>query len=145
MYRYVYTADGARRVWCSQPAGAGGGPDAPDLSAADMDALLSYSQPAHADEALPASPASPDACTPLVRRGTRVWLRCDDAAALRALVAALEGARCAWRRVHPRIVSTRPHCASGCWILYAISIHFIFSNTNGKVLTSAFDYIYKYT
>ncbi|CAH0714048.1 unnamed protein product, partial [Brenthis ino] len=114
--------DGTRRVWCSQPLpGAssagdtrrveGGTPGAPDLSAADIDALLCYSQPAHADDLLlstppdtpGAPPAPPGMLQRLVRRMTRVWLRCDDAAALRALAALLDQQRYTWRRIHPRI------------------------------------------
>lgn len=74
-----------------------------------MDALLSHSQPAQADDLLPCSPpdlASRRQLPPLqrlVHRMTRVWLRVDEPAALRALAAALDERRYSWRRLHPRI------------------------------------------
>lgn len=46
-------AEEAARAWRSQPAAADDCADAAgELSAADMDALLSHSQPAHADDLL---------------------------------------------------------------------------------------------
>nr|XP_034826932.1 serine/threonine-protein kinase Chk1-like [Maniola hyperantus] len=84
-------------------------------AAADMDAMLSSSQPATADDLLLATPdqcrnavalnvpslqGTPgDALARLVRRMTRVWLRCDAAAALAALGAVLDAQRAPWRRV----------------------------------------------
>ncbi|XP_032515254.2 LOW QUALITY PROTEIN: serine/threonine-protein kinase grp [Danaus plexippus] len=103
------------RAWCSQPSGGPRGTPDPawdpawELSAADMDALLSHSQPAQADDLLPCSPpdlASRRQLPPLqrlVHRMTRVWLRVDEPAALRALAAALDERRYSWRRLHPRI------------------------------------------
>lgn len=73
------STEGAERAWRSQPTAAAAA-DLGDLSAADMDALISYSQPAHADDLLLATPADA-ALTPLGRRMTRLWLRADEAAA----------------------------------------------------------------
>ncbi|OWR49255.1 Serine/threonine-protein kinase grp [Danaus plexippus plexippus] len=87
------------RAWCSQPSGGPRGTPDPawdpawELSAADMDALLSHSQPAQADDLLPCSPpdlASRRQLPPLqrlVHRMTRVWLRVDEPAALDSLAA----------------------------------------------------------
>ncbi|XP_072938656.1 serine/threonine-protein kinase Chk1 isoform X3 [Epargyreus clarus] len=121
----------AARVWSSQPArGAGGdaagdaGGDAVDgaaagvgaLSAAAMDALLSHSQPAHADDLLLATP--PDATlgtqqgvlARLVRRMTRVWLHCDEAAAVQALVTVLQQKGYVWRHLQPRLLAIESSC-----------------------------------
>ncbi|XP_069356572.1 serine/threonine-protein kinase Chk1 isoform X2 [Maniola hyperantus] len=90
----------ARRAWSSQPLP--GATPARALTAADMDAMLSSSQPATADDLLLATPdqGTPgDALARLVRRMTRVWLRCDAAAALAALGAVLDAQRAPWRRV----------------------------------------------
>ncbi|XP_047530509.1 serine/threonine-protein kinase grp [Vanessa atalanta] len=107
--------EGTKRVWSSQPlmaAEAGtGDQDALVLSAADMDALLSYSQPAHTDDLLLSTPpdatqgTQPGLLQRLVRRMTRVWMRCDDTAALKALTDLLDEKRYVWRRVHPRILA----------------------------------------
>ncbi|KAH9642109.1 hypothetical protein HF086_007229 [Spodoptera exigua] len=90
------------RTWRSQPTG-GEATDAPDdLSAADMDALISYSQPAHADDLLLGADAALGAPLGPGRRMTRVWLRGDEAGALGALGAALEARGHAWRRAGAR-------------------------------------------
>ncbi|XP_069356571.1 serine/threonine-protein kinase Chk1 isoform X1 [Maniola hyperantus] len=102
--RWLASADDessdARRAWSSQPLP--GATPARALTAADMDAMLSSSQPATADDLLLATPdqGTPgDALARLVRRMTRVWLRCDAAAALAALGAVLDAQRAPWRRV----------------------------------------------
>lgn len=77
-----------------------------DLSAADMEALISYSQPAHADDLLLATPALDGA--PLGRRMTRLWLCVDEAQAMAALGDALRERGYVWRRLHPRLVSVAP-------------------------------------
>ncbi|XP_063822867.1 serine/threonine-protein kinase grp [Ostrinia nubilalis] len=98
------------RAWRSQPCAADA--DAPDaeLSAADMDALLSHSQPAQPDDLLLASQHdSPGAQNELimqrlVRRMTRVRLRCDEATALRALCDAARALGYTTRRLdHSRV------------------------------------------
>ncbi|KAJ8731060.1 hypothetical protein PYW08_002473 [Mythimna loreyi] len=100
-------AEGAARAWRSQPTAAdvtdGDTPD--ELSAADMDALISYSQPAHADDLLLATPVDGAPLTPLGRRMTRVWLRADEAAAMAALADALRQRGHVWRRLHPRLMA----------------------------------------
>ncbi|XP_052739655.1 serine/threonine-protein kinase grp [Bicyclus anynana] len=109
--------------WSSQPLPAGAGAACPALSAADMDAALSYSQPAHADDLLltPADAPAAGARAPLVRRLTRVWLRCDARAALDALAAVLTAQRCAWRRLHPSIVAIE--CGGGlCMRAWALPV-----------------------
>uniref|UniRef100_S4NLI0 Serine/threonine-protein kinase Chk1 n=3 Tax=Pararge aegeria TaxID=116150 RepID=S4NLI0_9NEOP len=84
-----------------------------------MDAMLSSSQPAHADELL-LSPggagaaggvAGADALARLVRRLTRVWLRCDAEAALAALRAALREQGCAWHELQPATLAIE--CGGG--------------------------------
>ncbi|XP_028170330.1 serine/threonine-protein kinase grp isoform X5 [Ostrinia furnacalis] len=98
------------RAWRSQPCAADAdAPDA-DLSAADMDALLSHSQPAQPDDLLLASQHdSPGAQNELimqrlVRRMTRVRLRCDEATALRALCEAARALGYTTRRLdHSRV------------------------------------------
>lgn len=102
------------RGWRSQPAAGDVVEHAPAdaLSAADMDALISYSQPAAADDMLLAddvllgSPAAARAAAPFVRRMTRFWLRADEANAVRALGDVLHERGYVWRRLHPRLVST---------------------------------------
>ncbi|KAJ8721758.1 hypothetical protein PYW07_002533 [Mythimna separata] len=100
-------AEVAARAWRSQPTAAdvtdGAAPD--ELSAADMDALISYSQPAHADDLLLATPADGASLAPLGRRMTRVWLRGDEAAAMAALGDALRPRGYVWRRLHPRLMA----------------------------------------
>ncbi|CAB3250881.1 unnamed protein product [Arctia plantaginis] len=100
------------RAWRSQPARADGcdTTDAADaagaLSAADMDALISSSQPAAADDLL--LRASGSARAPLVRRMTRLWLRAEPSRALHALGLALRRRGYVWRRLHPHLVSLSP-------------------------------------
>lgn len=95
------------RTWRSQPA-AGDVTDglspADTLSAADMDALISYSQPAVADDLLLNTPTS-GALPPLVRRMTRLWLCVDEATALRTLGDVLHQRGYVWRRLHPRLLA----------------------------------------
>lgn len=89
------------RAWRSQPT-AGDATDAPDeLSAADMDALISYSQPAHADDVLLGAEHPPGEHA-VGRRMTRVWLRGDEARALAALGDALAARGHSWRRAGAR-------------------------------------------
>ena len=108
-FRPFSSTEGASRAWRSQPTAADA-TDAPDeLSAADMDALISYSQPAHADDLLLATPADA-ALAPLGRRMTRVWLRADEPHALAALADVLRARGYVWRRLHPRLVSRAPVC-----------------------------------
>ncbi|XP_028042381.1 serine/threonine-protein kinase grp [Bombyx mandarina] len=81
------------RAWCSQPS-CGPGPASPDeLSQDDMEALLWHSQPAHADELVVEAAVSQR----LVRRRTRVWLRCGAREALAALEEAARAAGLALR------------------------------------------------
>ncbi|XP_075974311.1 serine/threonine-protein kinase grp isoform X4 [Anticarsia gemmatalis] len=103
----------AARAWRSQPGDVPHCGEAPApgaaLSPADMDALISYSQPAHADDLLLHDEllSAPGAARPpLVRRMTRLWLRLDAAAALQALGRELSQRGYVWRRLHPRLVST---------------------------------------
>ncbi|CAH2107888.1 unnamed protein product [Euphydryas editha] len=108
---------GTKRVWSSQPlltrdtgADFAVDGDAIALSSADLDALLSYSQPAHSDDLLLSQPlespgAAPTLLQRLVRRITRVWTRCNDESALRTLCDLLDEKRYLWRRVHPRILA----------------------------------------
>ncbi|XP_026744954.1 serine/threonine-protein kinase grp [Trichoplusia ni] len=85
----AWLREGETRAWRSQPAGgedgAAAGEGAAELSAADMDALICYSQPAQPDDLPPPEPGA----LPLGRRRTRLWLRGEPAAALAALAAAL--------------------------------------------------------
>ncbi|KAL0880543.1 hypothetical protein ABMA27_001780 [Loxostege sticticalis] len=109
--RWLAPKEEAARAWRSQPAAADDCADAAgELSAADMDALLSHSQPAHADDLLLAtqhdSPYTQNefVLQRLVRRMTRMRLRCDEAAALRALCDALRERGYSWRRLdHNRL------------------------------------------
>ncbi|KAM3959555.1 serine/threonine-protein kinase grp isoform 1-T2 [Aphomia sociella] len=105
------------RVSRSQPAPTergecevDGGGDA--LSAADMDELVSYSQPTSADELLLGSQADsagpctqPNVMQRLVRRMTRVWMSCDEQAALQALCVVLRDKGYVWRHLNPRLVA----------------------------------------
>ncbi|XP_059049588.1 serine/threonine-protein kinase grp [Achroia grisella] len=111
-HRWMQEHEGAFRVSRSQPAvsevDGGGG----DLSADDMDALMSYSQPSAADDMLLASQAdSVGACTQpsvmqrLMRRMTRVWMSCDEQAALQALCAVLREKGFVWRHLNPRLLA----------------------------------------
>lgn len=114
---------GAAREWASQPArGApqpaddgdgdgGGGGDGAALRPEDMDALLWRSQPAHADDLLLATqePGGGGAgagavCARVVRRLSRLWLRCGEREALCALQAALRQHRYDFRRLDKRTV-----------------------------------------
>nr|XP_049696326.1 serine/threonine-protein kinase grp isoform X1 [Helicoverpa armigera]XP_049696327.1 serine/threonine-protein kinase grp isoform X1 [Helicoverpa armigera] len=99
--------EAAARAWRSQPtaADAADPTDPSDLSAADMDALISYSQPAHADDLLLASPADGAAALSLGRRMTRVWLRAGAAAALDALAGAGRERGYTCRRLHARLLA----------------------------------------
>ncbi|KAI5633247.1 protein kinase domain-containing protein [Phthorimaea operculella] len=129
----------------SQPAGGAGGDadcDAVDgasvraLSAADMDALLSCSQPASADDLLLCSQRGPLPTTPnehselanvdlfgvsSARRMARVCLAGDEACAWRALLAALPRAGCTPRRLDARTLAVE--CGAGlrmrAWIAHA--------------------------
>lgn len=97
-------------MWSSQPLLATSDAER-TLCDADMDALLSYSQPAQPDDLLlspPESPGTPTLLQRLVRRFTRVWMRCDEHSALQTLCDLLDEKRYSWRRVHPRIVSDSP-------------------------------------
>ncbi|XP_049868166.1 serine/threonine-protein kinase Chk1 [Pectinophora gossypiella] len=102
-------AAGGARACLSQPASAVGADDddeaggADDLSPADMDALLSSSQPAPGAELLPAS-SGPEAGGAR-RLAGRVWLAGGEAGALRALAAALRAARWPWRRLQARTLA----------------------------------------
>ncbi|KAJ2942518.1 hypothetical protein O0L34_g1982 [Tuta absoluta] len=122
--------------------GGGGGASVHALSAADMDALLSCSQPASADDLLlcsqrgplPASPAtapgtgiahteaaSADAFgVSAARRMARVCVAGDEAAAWRALLAALPRAAAAPRRLDARTLAVE--CGAGlrmrAWIAH---------------------------
>lgn len=93
------STEGETRAWRSQPAGgeegAAGGEGAAELSAADMDALICYSQPAQPDDLPPTEPGA----MPLGRRRTRLWLRTEPAAALAALAQALARRGLGWRRL----------------------------------------------
>lgn len=109
-HRWLQEDEGAFRVSRSQPAvsEAGGG----ELSAADMEALVSYSQPSAADDLLLASqPDAATACTQpnvmqrLMKRMTRVWMLCDEQAALQALCAVLREKGYVWRHVNPRLLA----------------------------------------
>ncbi|XP_012546462.2 serine/threonine-protein kinase grp isoform X2 [Bombyx mori] len=87
------------RAWCSQPS-CGPGPASPnELSQDDMEALLWHSQPAHADELVVEAAVSQR----LVRRRTRVWLRCGAREALAALEEAARAAGLAVRALHVRV------------------------------------------
>uniref|UniRef100_A0A2A4JSH0 Uncharacterized protein n=1 Tax=Heliothis virescens TaxID=7102 RepID=A0A2A4JSH0_HELVI len=101
------STEAAGRAWRSQPtaADAADPADPSDLSAADMDALISYSQPAHADDLLLGTPADGAAALSLGRRMTRVWLR---AAGRRAGADALAAA-CA------RAATPAAACTRACW------------------------------
>lgn len=106
----MWNAEGTKRVWSSQPPLATGDAERA-LGDADLDALLSYSQPAQPDDLLLSPPdcaGTPPVLQRLVQRLTRVWLRCDDHSALRTLCDLLDEKRYSWRRVHPRIVSHPP-------------------------------------
>lgn len=106
----MWNAEGTKRVWSSQPLLATGDAERA-LGDADLDALLSYSQPAQPDDLLLSPPdcaGTPPVLQRLVQRLTRVWLRCDDHSALRTLCDLLDEKRYSWRRVHPRIVSDPP-------------------------------------
>lgn len=102
-------------MWASQPARGArhdrDEPDGPDgLRPEDMDALLSHSQPAHADDLLLAtqeveSGAGGAVCARVVRRLSRVWVRCGEREALRALQDALRQHRYDFRRLDKRTVS----------------------------------------
>lgn len=73
-----------------------------------MDALISSSQPAAADDLLLAEErarAPGAARTPLVRRMTRLWLRAEPARALAALSDALRVRGHVWRRLHPHVLA----------------------------------------
>ncbi|XP_037298064.1 serine/threonine-protein kinase grp isoform X1 [Manduca sexta] len=102
-------AEGSAREWRSQPAAADARPLSPALSLADMDALLTHSQPARDSDLLlasqPGAALGPALAARLVRRLTRVWLRCDPAPALRALADALRARGHTWRRLHPRLLA----------------------------------------
>ncbi|XP_075974309.1 serine/threonine-protein kinase grp isoform X2 [Anticarsia gemmatalis] len=105
-------AECAARAWRSQPGDVPHCGEAPApgaaLSPADMDALISYSQPAHADDLLLHDEllSAPGAARPpLVRRMTRLWLRLDAAAALQALGRELSQRGYVWRRLHPRLLA----------------------------------------
>ncbi|CAG9113595.1 unnamed protein product [Plutella xylostella] len=111
------------RGYSSQPAAAAGA-----LSAADMDDMLSYSQPAHADDMLLATQSDrqtqltqQSVLQRLVRRMTRVWVRVDEAAALEALCGVLSEQHYQHHYVHPRILAIE--CGSGlkmrAWALRA--------------------------
>lgn len=99
------------RVWASQPArgarDSADGDDGAALRPEDMDALLSHSQPAHADDLLLATqePEGGAVCARVVRRLSRVWVRCDEREALRALQDALRQHRYDFRRLDKRTVS----------------------------------------
>nr|XP_049696329.1 serine/threonine-protein kinase grp isoform X3 [Helicoverpa armigera] len=103
----MLAGEAAARAWRSQPtaADAADPTDPSDLSAADMDALISYSQPAHADDLLLASPADGAAALSLGRRMTRVWLRAGAAAALDALAGAGRERGYTCRRLHARLLA----------------------------------------
>ncbi|XP_041988419.1 serine/threonine-protein kinase grp isoform X2 [Aricia agestis] len=87
------------RVSSSQPALG-----AADLTAADMDALLSRSQPAQPDDLLLPCEAS-QATLGVAGRMTRVWLRCDAPTALRQLGQLLDEKRYVWRHLQPLLVA----------------------------------------
>ncbi|XP_053612903.1 serine/threonine-protein kinase grp isoform X2 [Plodia interpunctella] len=79
-------------------------------SAADMQALLSHSQPAAPDDLLLSQDVALSATQPsvmqrLMRRMTRVWMRCDEARALRALGAALRDRGYVWTHLNPRTLA----------------------------------------
>lgn len=106
-------AGGEERTWRSQPAPAAAvhtlteEPANDELSAADMDALISHSQPTHADDLLAGSPVSGAASQAgtgplarLARRMTRVWVAGAPDAALAAAARALSA-----RRPHPRLLT----------------------------------------
>lgn len=103
-------------MWASQPArGARDEPDGDDgaLRPEDMDALLSHSQPAHADDLLLATQepeggaagARGAVCARVVRRLSRVWVRCGEREALRALQEALRQHRYDFRRLDGRTLA----------------------------------------
>lgn len=110
----------AERTWRSQPceavggageeAGGGEGGEGEagegtrELSAADMEALLSHSQPAQADDLVVLAPR-------LVRRMTRLWVRCGARDALAALRRALRERGLASRDLHPRLLAV--DCGDG--------------------------------
>lgn len=76
-----------------------------------MDALLWHSQPAHADDLLLATQEDEGAagvCARVVRRLSRVWVRCDEREALRALQDALRLLRYDFRRLDKRTVRIAP-------------------------------------
>ncbi|XP_068632626.1 serine/threonine-protein kinase Chk1 isoform X2 [Battus philenor] len=108
-------AESVARGWCSQPAGSIAQVAAYEPATAHVRALLSHSQPAQPDELLVSSPepgAQPRGVLQrLVRRLTRVWVRCDEASALSALTAALELRRDRWRYLHPRMLAVE--CGAG--------------------------------
>ncbi|XP_037298065.1 serine/threonine-protein kinase Chk1 isoform X2 [Manduca sexta] len=105
----MLAGEGSAREWRSQPAAADARPLSPALSLADMDALLTHSQPARDSDLLlasqPGAALGPALAARLVRRLTRVWLRCDPAPALRALADALRARGHTWRRLHPRLLA----------------------------------------
>ncbi|XP_060803931.1 serine/threonine-protein kinase grp isoform X2 [Amyelois transitella] len=79
-------------------------------SAADMEALLSHSQPAAADDLLLSQDSGLTATQPsimqrLVRRMTRVWMKCDEAKALSALCDALRDKGYVWRYLNPKLLA----------------------------------------
>ncbi|CAH0581059.1 unnamed protein product [Chrysodeixis includens] len=110
--------EGETRAWRSQPAGgendAADGEGAAELSAADMDALICYSQPAQADDLPPTEPGA----LPLGRRRTRLWLRGDAPTALSALAPALARRGLGWRRLGASVL--RVECAELALRVWAV-------------------------
>ncbi|XP_050669739.1 serine/threonine-protein kinase grp isoform X2 [Leptidea sinapis] len=105
----------SERAWCSQPSRAevtDTGAGAEELSAADMEQLISYSQPTHPEDLLLADGSGetreaggPGVLQQLVRRMTRVFVSCDEARALDALCRVLAARSHAARYVTPRTLA----------------------------------------
>ncbi|CAK1549309.1 unnamed protein product [Leptosia nina] len=99
----------SERAWSSQPCAAG-----EQLSDTDMDELLSYSQPAHTDDLLleaadgtqSTQGSGPGALLQrLVRRMTRVFVRCNEQEALRTLADALSTRGYTYRHLQPKLMA----------------------------------------